>query len=391
MRNQSFNQMRLRNAESIIHAIRRQSEVSRADLARETALSPATVSSIVDDLISAKVLTETGAKSTVAGRRPIGLMFNPEAGFVTGICITPDQLGILIADLDGNLKAELDCPMDRISEPQVIADECIKLMRQGCKKAGLSLNSLLSIGIAAPGPFRDEHLPISGLRRPGEVFDTVKLLLSRKLGLPTSVDTLVNMAALAEVNNGEGVDSECLIYFRIAHAMRSAIFLNGVLLRGKFSSSGEAGHIQLPNNNWTCHCGKNGCVNGIAAWPHFQSVASKAGIDLRNTQEMINYAVNGNKIIQDLLAEAAGAIGFCMSAAINLLAPDIVIVASPYLKAGQIFLDPLTSALSKYCQRDLLTQCKIVYRDLNDSNEAYGAALLAIQSYPLIKLVQDRL
>ena len=391
MGNQSFNQMRLRNAELIIHAIRKQPEVSRADLARETDLSPATVSSIVDELINANVLTETGAKSTVAGRRPIGLMFNPEAGFAAGISLTPAKIGIVISDLDGNLKSEFDAPMDVITEPQKIADECIKLMRVACKSIGLSLSSLLAIGIAAPGPFRDEHLPIPGLRRPGEVFENTKLLLSRKLGVPIAVDTLVNMAALAEINSGEGVGSDCLIYFRIAHAVRSAIFSNGNMLRGKFNSSGDAGHIQLPNSNRNCHCCKIGCVNGIAAWPHFQQIASTYGISIQTEQDLMRHAVNGTKAIHELLNECASALGFCVSAAVNLLAPDTLIISSPYLQSGQFFLDPLTSALSKYCQRDLLTQCKIVYRNLNESNEAYGASLLAIQNYPLIKLVQDRI
>lgn len=391
MRNQSFSQMRLRNAESIIHAIRRQSEVSRAELARETDLSPATVSSIVDDLIVAKVLTETGAKSTAAGRRPIGLMFNPEAGFAAGICLRPEKIGIVIADLDGTEKSNIQNPIDFIAEPQKVADECVKLMRIACKKVGLGLNSLFAIGIAAPGPFRDEHLPIPGLRRPGEAFETVKTLLSRKLGIPITLDTLVNMAALAEVHDGEGKGSQCMVYFRIAHALRSAILVDGTLIKGKFNSSGDAGHIQLPNSNWSCHCGKTGCVNGVAAWPHFQSIATKLGVTLETPQQMAELAQGDNKIMQNLLAECASAIGFCVSAAINFISPDIIFIASPYLHCGQNFLDPLTNALSKYSQRDLLTQCKIVYRDLNDSNEAFGAALMAIQDYPLIRLVQERI
>jgi glucokinase len=318
-------------------------------------------------------------------------MFNPEAGFTAGICLTPEKIAIVIADLDGKLKSEFEAPMVCISEPQKIADECIKLMRAACKNVGLSLSSLLAIGIAAPGPFRDEQLPIPGLRRPGDVFENVKLLLSRKLGLPTALDTLVNMAALAEINSGEGVGSDCLIYFRVAHAMRSAIFLNGNMLKGKFNSSGEAGHIQLPNSNRSCHCGKIGCVNGIAAWPHFKQIAATYGISIQTEQDLIEHAHNGTKAINELLSECASAVGFCISAAVNLLAPDTLIISSPYFESGQVFLDPLTSALSKYCQRDLLTQCKIVYRDLNNSSEAYGASLLAIQSYPLIKLVQDRI
>ncbi len=390
MSNQSFSQMRLRNAESILSAVRLHSEISRADLARETDLSPATVSSIVDDLIKAGFLTQTGAKSTIVGRRPIGLVFNPEAGHVAGVRIGPDQIGLALADLDGRIKFEITTPSTESIEAVEIAEVVLKLARSACKSAGVSFNSLGAMGIAAPGPLKDDYPTIGGVRR-SELYNNVKEQLARKLGFPVKMDTLVNMAALAEGLRGAGQGANTLLYVRVGHVMRSALLVNQELVVGKNNRAGEIGHIMMPNQNWICHCGKTGCVNAVAALPHFLDRCKSEGMTDIKVEDFADQVAHGNLRLHEFLAEAATAIGFALSCLINTLAPDAVIIAAPYTSCGAAFQDPLINALSKYCQHDLLTQCKIMQSQLRGSNEAFGAALLAMKNYPLADQVQTRL
>jgi len=390
MANQSFSQMRLRNAESILETVRLHSEISRADLARETELSPATVSSIVDDLIKTGFLNETGARSTSVGRRPIGLVFNPEAGYIAGICIDIERLSLVLCDLDGKVKVEQSATLDNNLETQEISEACIKIIRSACKSIGVSMSNVGVLGLAVPGPLKEDHYFANGARRP-EIYNSIKEVLARKMSIPVKIDSLVNMAALAEGMRGAGQGANCLVYFRIGHAMRSAVIINHQLLAGKNNLAGEIGHLTMLGQTGICHCGKTGCVNAIAAVPHFLDRCRKDGIKIDHEQEMPDLAVLGKQNFQVLLTECASAVGFAISAVINTLAPDAVIVSSPYTTCGAAFQEPLTNALSKFTQADLLTQCKILQSQLKGSPEAYGAALSAMQSYPLLEHVSARL
>ncbi|MBK9773931.1 MAG: winged helix-turn-helix transcriptional regulator [Candidatus Obscuribacter sp.] len=98
----SFVDMRRRNALSILDVVRHQPGVSRADLSRAVNLSRATVSNIVDELISIGMLEEIGAMNTSRGRKPIGLNFCPHSRYEAGVSIEDGKCRIAICDLDGN-------------------------------------------------------------------------------------------------------------------------------------------------------------------------------------------------------------------------------------------------------------------------------------------------
>jgi glucokinase len=257
-----------------------------------------------------------------------------------------------------------------------------------CKGANISYQSLGAVGIAAPGPLKDDYALPRHAR--GKVFfDALQEQIGRRLNVPVAIDSLVNMAALSEGLRGSGQNTDSLVYVRVGHAMRSSILLNKKLLAGKNSLAGELGHIVMPEKTWKCHCGKLGCVNGIAAAEHFIEHCKEHGIELESMGQLPDLIANGK--LHEPLKQVADAIAFAISAVINTIAPETVILSSPYAACGAAFQSPLIASLSKYTQQDLLLQCKIIYAQFNDSAEAFGAALSAMQLYPLQEQLQVRL
>ncbi len=380
--------MRLRNADAILGAVRSNAEISRADLARETELSPATVSSIVDDLIKAGFLHETGARSTSMGRRPIGLVFNPESVYAAGFRIDNKSIAFVLTNVDGTIKFEENCDTNsKISEAD-LTQSCIDLLKNACESSSISFEKIGALGIAAPGPLKEGSAPIEGIREP-EFYISVREKLSNRLEMPVSLDSMVNMAALAEGMRGEGKGSACLVYFRLEHALRSAVLVNNSLLTGKNHLAGEVGHTVLFDHSYKCHCGKIGCVNAIAALPHFLNHLKNSGIEIDDDADFSS--VLDDQRFVSLMSKCANAVAYSIASVINMLAPDAVVLSAPYLKCGDSFLAPFSEALSRYTQMDLLAQCKILHSQTEGSNEAYGAALSAIQSYPLIEQLQTRI
>ena len=390
MVNKSFGGMRLRNAESIVQVVRQKTEISRADLARETALSPATVSSIVEDLIESGFLVETGARSTLAGRRPIGLVFAPACGIVGGISIDDGKLVLALCNLDGKVAVEKIATIDPESDAAELSEQCLKLIRSSAKGSGLSLQGLGAIGLAVRAPLNAGYNSNNGRNR-AQIYASLKDQLSKKLSTAVYLDTLVNMAALAENTIGAGQGSECTLFVRIGFAVRSALLVDNRVIEGRNKLAGEIGHVVVPGNQAICLCGKRGCVNASASVPQFLSECERLGIKLTDEFNLTNVRDSDKEHVGTLLMECGSVCGFALAGAMNILAPDTVIISSPYSAFGSEFKDSLVESLSKYCQPEILTQCKLITIPREAKNEALGAAILALQNFPISELLSKKL
>ena len=79
---------------------------SRAEIAEETGLSPATVSNLTFELIEEGLVHETGVVETSRGRPPVLLRINSQARYVVGVKVMPHSLVAVVTDLDANVVAE---------------------------------------------------------------------------------------------------------------------------------------------------------------------------------------------------------------------------------------------------------------------------------------------
>ncbi|MCL1948832.1 MAG: MarR family transcriptional regulator, partial [Turicibacter sp.] len=93
--------IRERNEKLVLKTIIRRDSISRADIAKETLLNKATVSSIVADLLDRNLLTELGEGQSSGGRKPILVRFNHQAGIVLSVDLRPDRMIFLFTYLNG--------------------------------------------------------------------------------------------------------------------------------------------------------------------------------------------------------------------------------------------------------------------------------------------------
>src|SRR3954454_21706048 len=86
------------NQRPVIEALGQRGVASRADIARATALSRTTVSSLVGDLEGARLLVaraaEGGGLRKRVGRPPVLLSFDRSAGAVVGIDFGHSHIGV---------------------------------------------------------------------------------------------------------------------------------------------------------------------------------------------------------------------------------------------------------------------------------------------------------
>src|SRR4051794_29010105 len=104
----SLKEMRDLNRVRLLQALRRDGGADRAELARLTGLSRATVSSLVGEAIARGLVVEERSENGKAGgrNRPAQLRLDPRAGMVVGVDIGHSHIAVVLADLAATVVAE---------------------------------------------------------------------------------------------------------------------------------------------------------------------------------------------------------------------------------------------------------------------------------------------
>src|SRR5690625_6614831 len=94
------------NKALVLDKIKQNFPISRADIATSTGLNKGTVSSLVNELLDEKLISESGPGKSRGGRRPDMLAFNQFAGYTGGIASGANYIMGVLNARSGNLSYE---------------------------------------------------------------------------------------------------------------------------------------------------------------------------------------------------------------------------------------------------------------------------------------------
>ena len=254
--------MRRANLTRTLRYIRANGPRSRAAIAAATGLHKTTVSSLVDELSTRRLVREIGPEhSGVAGRPGRGVALSPDVGAI-GIEINVDYLAVHGSDLDRPHRHR----------------EAGQLRRHAPRRRALPRRPHRR-GPAVPrrtGPPRRDPVGSPwragpGRRRPRRRRARAEPRLARRTGrraprqrrshpdLWIGVDNDANLAALAEYTGGVAAGTDDLVYLTGEVGVGGGVILDGRLLRGADGFSGEIGHLPVDPGGDRCGCGRIGC------------------------------------------------------------------------------------------------------------------------------------
>ena len=99
----SFELMKQLNVSAVLKVIKDNGSLSRAEIAKLTGLTPASVTNITKILIEDKFLIESKIGESSGGRPPIILELNPNARYVIGIGIGVGVIDVVITNLSAQI------------------------------------------------------------------------------------------------------------------------------------------------------------------------------------------------------------------------------------------------------------------------------------------------
>ncbi|MCX7838090.1 MAG: ROK family protein [Anaerolineae bacterium] len=212
--------------------------------------------------------------------------------------------------------------------------------------------------------------------------------LQAEFNAPVSVDNDANVAALGEYRFGAGRDCDSLLYVTVSTGVGGGIIIGGKIYNGADAVAGEIGHTICDLRGPLCVCGRRGCVEAMAcgpaiaraarerlrAEPHVSSTLRAYG-DALTAADVARAADSGDALAQNVLEDAARALGFGIGTAITLLNPMRVVIGGGVSKAGERWWTIVRQA----ARANTLPQMRvdIVPAALGDDAPLWGAVALA--------------
>src|SRR6476659_3921141 len=327
----SLESRRRLNRLRVIHALRDEGLISRAEIARRTGLSRSTVSSLVADLQADGLVVERpepgSAFGAQGGRPPILLSFDASAGAAVGVDFGHSHLRVAVSDLASTILAERTRPLDTDHDAQEGLEMAAELVVETLADAGVARGTVIGAGMGLPGPIDQGDGTVgSSAILPGWIGMTAAAELQKRLDIPVMVDNDANLGALAEAAFGAGRDAGDLVYLKVSSGIGAGLILNGRLYRGSAGLAGELGHVHVSPDGVVCRCGNRGCLETVAAeWALGALLRPARGRDL-TAREILDLVAVGDPGATRVVADAGRAIGGVLAALCNALNPEAIIV-----------------------------------------------------------------
>jgi len=382
--------LRRGNRSALLRALYFDSPTSRQELGAATGLSPASVSSVVNELLDAGLVIEAGAVNSDGGRPRTLIEVNPGYGKVIGIDVGETRVRVELFDLTlGKPLATADGPLeaghhdvDRVVRTTVAAlDRLLKENR--CKYA-----SVLGIGVSVPGIVEQgDVVLVHGQSFAWDAVPLARLFADAGVAAPVFIDNGASNLGQAESWFGAGRGSRHAIVTLIGSGVGASIITDGALYRGATSSAGEWGHTPVVVGGRQCRCGARGCLEAyigaeavIARYKEANPRRKVAGDSEEAELEAVVRKSRTDPAARALLEETALYLGAGLAGLINLFNPERIILGGwAGVLLGTELLDEIRAAAASHALRQPFAQTSIELCMLGDDAVALGAATLPVE------------
>ena len=355
--------------------------IARIDVAKATGLSAAAVTKAVSPLIlagyvqDAKPASEAERSDLSRGRPTSPLVISADRTHVVGVKITKDEIfGVLT-----NLRAEI---LSRTSE--VTTSSSIDDVENAIERVLTTLlrdsptGSVSGLGVSVSGDVdvRSGRVRDSPLMSWRDV--DLASRLEARLRLPVIVENDVRALTMAEQMFGLGVNSSSFAVVTIGAGVGCGIFVNERVIEGAHGVSGEIGHLPLAPGNLVCSCGRRGCVETVAS---SHAILSRIRTDLDDQSitmaRAVELAHDGVGPAVAAFAEAGEVIGAALAALVNLIGPELVIIAGEGVAEYDLLADHIRATFSEHAFGSAL-DCELMLLSHTFDDWARGAAVAVI-------------
>ena len=374
--------------------LRAEKPMSRADLAKETGLTKATLSLLASMLIDSGVVQEgEPVVSTTYGRPSTPLEIHGGSIAGIGLQINTDGYGCLALDLNGDTLGqewvsedmtgtdpyEIFAKLDAMTFPLES-----RLKRRGCKVVGA--------GLALPGIVTDDMWLLVARNLGWENVNLTRFNVVRRLDVVAGNEA--KMAAIAQIpgyaterasflNVVDRTDS--FIYLSTDIGIGGAVVRDGEVVMGSHGFAGEIGHLSVAMDGPLCSCGRHGCLEAFAGRRALVEAAGIAEDGDATSSEAIDMFLQrwraGDSDVAKVVDQAADALVSAIASAVNLVDVDTVLLGGLWTHFG----DELATVLEGRLRSEILgypnVKIRVFVPPVALHPSLYGAAEMGLRRF----------
>jgi predicted NBD/HSP70 family sugar kinase len=350
--------------------------LTKTRLGELTGLSKVTAAQMLARLEERRLVEVVGTLE--GGRGPNAALYGvvPSSGYVAGLHVGPDAVTTAVADITGEVVAEVSV------NPREAADP-VSVIRRGVTKAtrraGVAKTRLRCLVIGSPG------IVDAGTGDLRYAYDLPEWHLGLLRALrtdfrrPVVIENDVNLAALAERSSGvaRGVDDFVLVW--VGRGLGLAAVIDGRLHRGVSGGAGEIGYLPVPDEPLPQgmrnprHSGFQSLVGADGV----RRLARQHGIRRPTAPACVEAALDdparGGALLDELARRLAiGLSGVCvvLDPGLCVLSGEIALAGGPEL-AGRV-----EAALAEMCPNPT----QVVASDVEGDPVLRGTVLLGLEA-----------
>ena len=359
------------NQRVTLHAIRVNSPITRAELAKITGLTSPAIANITKRLLTDKLIQEAGRRRGGRGQPATKLVINPDAWFSIGLNVDRDHITMVVLDFEGHVRARASREV-AFAMPGDVEQFFRKSVGKLLAKVGIGRDRLAGIGVALPDDMpKAATLPHQPADYGVWASTDVAALLAGVLDLPVYVENDAAAAAMGEMQFGLGKKHQTFFYILITAALGGSLVIEGNHFRGASGRSGELGMLRGRDT-----AGHERQLQNLVSLSALYSRLAAQGIRVSEPHELTTLGESGQAVI-DAWVEAAVDTLIDTVLAINCLVNPEVVLIGGRLPAG--IVDRLATQLNQRLESFLRTVPAIApvsRAALSDDAPAVGAAIL---------------
>ena len=337
-------QVRAANRAAVLQLLRRHRQLSRAEIARRTSLSEASVSRIIAELMNQGLVLDVGSGPGTGGRPGTRLELNQQRLQSVGVDIQDWETQVVLGTATGRiLRSETFRTPQGPAETLERIALCVETLTRDLAEPPLG------VGVSTRG-LVDSGRRIAELgSNPAWVHVEVGDYLTRLTNLPVYVENNVRAAALAEYAHGntDVQGAHCLFYLLVNEGIGMAIVLDGKVYRGPHMAAGEIGQMVIADQGGPERHNRPDCLETLAADPatceRYNNLAgakarsASSSSCMQQMRQICHLAMQGDPNARTAVAATARYLGIGIGSAVWFLDADAVVIDGPLTEAWPLF------------------------------------------------------
>jgi predicted NBD/HSP70 family sugar kinase len=385
--------VRRQNLALVLAGIQGNSGATRAQLAAESGLTKASVSSIVTDLLESGLVRESSiTRDGERGRPGTGLVLNPARGALA-VEINVDYLAVGVLDFTGELTFHETVERhNRGSLPSDILPLLVAMAQRAATQAAGDGVELLGGELTVPGLVDTERnvvlaAPNLGWADVGLSEELPRLLPAAPFGVTLSNEA--NGAALAELWFGHGDRFPDFLYISGEVGVGGGLVIDSRLFAGPHGHAGEIGHVVVHPDGPLCACGGHGCLETFAGQDAIYSAAGiHQDVATKHMEYLLSRLADGDWSAVSAVEQAGHYLGIAIASTARVANISAVVLGGHFAVLEEWIAPALRRSLDHHAP-GLIPEGNLAFSGLGQTGALRGAAATAVrrilsQAYELI-------